>query len=181
MVHLPSVSELRRLEASGTAAPRTIAAAPAADSNGGVGGDGRDAGGNSLASADWPEVLQGPPADTPASGGGPGGGNAGSGADGDGAGRVALPKIKMTPIADPNEVPAVELPLLGRGTKLRGTPLLPPPTPPESRWMQSFKRIINPPLAATACGLVLGLSPLGAAARTLPTPPEIAWLKEILS
>lgn len=164
MVHLPSVSELRRLESAGTAVPRTIAAtAPAADgSDAGVGVGGRDTHGNSPASADRPEVLQGPTGVIPANGGVPGNGAVGGTADGNGAGSAAWPKIQMTPIADPREVPAVKLPLLGRGAKRRGAPQLPPATPPEPRWLQSFNRIMNPPLAATSCGLVLGLSPLGA-------------------
>ena len=162
MAQLPSVAELRRMEAEGSAVPRFIAEPPGSAAGGGIadGGDGMHGGtddrqpsGNGLGSADEPEIVQISGGLIPI--------NSGR-ADDD---RAAAPRLKMTPIANPNDVPAIKLPLLGRGTKRRVTQMLPKGAGPEAQdsgWLQVFKRVMNPPLAATACGLVLGLSPFGA-------------------
>eukprot|EP00892_Ulva_mutabilis_P006156 jgi/Ulvmu1/3912/UM018_0135.1 len=167
MAQLPSVAELRRMEASGAAVPRFIADPPGAtaagaavvdgSSNGdGGGGDRavRRSSGNSLGSADEPEIVQISGGLIPINGG----------RFGEDADRDVYPKIKMTPIANPDETPNIELPLLGRGAKRRSTQLLGQPAVVDGGspgWLQVIKRVINPPLAATACGLVLGLSPFG--------------------
>lgn len=79
--------------------------------------------------------------------------------------QLPRPRRRMIPISDPSIRPNLELPLLGRekcrrvgGLLLSGVS----ENPPEWLWWTSVKRVLNPPLMATAGGLILGLSPLGA-------------------
>ena len=91
------------------------------------------------------------------------------------------PRIAMTPIADPDAQPEVQLPMLrkangGQGRRTRSWRArlmqqvgdeVSADSAKDRKWLEALKRIANPPIVAACIGVLLGCCPLGAPAAHL--------------